>query len=281
MKSLRKILCLSILFLQACIPAQESRFSTIYGEIEGQFALTTHPGVGVLWFSREGKLLFPFCSAIVLTESRVLTARHCFKAFRPGLDIYFDPHYLASPGDWDDQIDLNSSQIEFIGQLQKQPDPADMTLLRLESTLATENDSMILTSNEAALVPVVRALDQDLPLQALLYSYPGGKPLIVTGPCPVSVQAERIYHDCDSLPGSSGGLLVDAATGKAIGMHVQGAGSNSSAFFEENGRFETRAELLESYCKSRSPDASGDCIKANDRIFHNSAIDIRQKKDPE
>ncbi len=94
------LLVIGALFLGACHdPEREtpSHLSTIYGVVEASFASQPFPGVGVLWLVRDGQLLYPFCSAIAVSTSRLMTARHCMKSVGPGIEIWYDTRRLAAP----------------------------------------------------------------------------------------------------------------------------------------------------------------------------------------
>jgi hypothetical protein len=62
------------------------------------------------------------------------------------------------------------------------------------------------------------------PHPAALLGFPHGVPLALSDACSWKSDIEEHYlrHDCDSLTGSSGGLLWDAESGKPLGLNQKG-----------------------------------------------------------
>lgn len=78
-----------------------------------------------------------------------------------------------------------------------------------------------------------------------LYAYPNGVPLTIAGPCRGEIGSSGldVWHDCDSLGGSSGALLVNLDEQKPLGLHHIGGGDNWGSTYLEKGQFESAEEF--------------------------------------
>ncbi|MFW7380325.1 MAG: trypsin-like serine peptidase [Oligoflexus sp.] len=191
----------------------------------------------------------PYCSGIRLTEDLVLSAAHCKKT-----SMVFNDQYIALSKD--------------VGKYQFIPFGKDLRILYQGEVIAAYDSphshiplSMIYKAEDFDFA-IFKLNPQKEPSQSFktqaqpvkkmaeitstntsLYAYPNGLPLSLTKNCFVinSIDDAHFQHNCDSLQGSSGGLVL--VQGKAFGMHLQGGGSNSYDAYSSSGKFEAESQF--------------------------------------
>jgi V8-like Glu-specific endopeptidase len=190
--------------------------------------------------------LYALCTGIQISPQHVLTAGHC-----KNQRYVFNKNYFA------DQDSLNKLRFKAFGK---------MIRLLFDGEAVPESNAALQYPTESAPVYASPDLDfaiwkfRDLPQegwldirhfsrdwqQLSLLGYPNGVPLTVAEPCQGQSSSDdktRMLHDCDSLSGSSGGLVWDVASGLPVALHVQSSGKNDADFHKEHGTFESSATI--------------------------------------
>jgi V8-like Glu-specific endopeptidase len=242
------------LLLTACgsTPQSSSHPSSLFGALDlvllpESTARATASALGALLVqlhdpTSNQTFALPTCSGIQLSRRHVLTAGHCDRT-----NYVFSKNYIAAP------TDLTSFQVSTIG-----PDVnLVFTGAMIPAEAADETQSPTTTAAvwkdttlDAAVLEFPHDLPAgwidlfaaDLPVSGLVhYGFPNGMPLASSTSCHRVPAADGAHfqHDCDSLGGSSGGLLVDSALGFPAGMQLAGPGVNLSSYYLANGHFET------------------------------------------
>ena len=207
------------------------------------------------------------CSGVKLSEEFILTANHCQLK-----ESYFHVKWLAK------NSDLNKFSFKVYGNLVRLiydgdfisnlMDPSYYSPL-VEKVFSSDNFDFAIWRVESNLPPPFLKFNKLATRSEnwSLYSFPHGIPLAKTSSCRGEVTDVHVYHNCDSLSGSSGGLVVGGLY--PLALHQQGPGRNSGEFYKEHGRFEDVEEFKEkSACGNNDSGTEKEC---NKRIGMNRA----------
>lgn len=258
---------LSLLFvmlsLSACQPAEEATSSSIYEKLDIRLIDQSERQEDI-WAQAVGAMVsgtpeliaslenISNCTGIAISQNLVLTAGHCLQ--RAPFAYVFNPLKIADEAGVSRGLSLDVPERGAVG-------------LKYEGSLIPEAQASIESPNWLTLVyrdslrdfavyrsrdplgSTVRPLDIFAEVQSegelALYGFPNGTPLSVAPGCHgiAGTSGVDVWHDCDSLGGSSGALLVNLREGKPVGLHHLGGGSNRAAFYKEKGRFESPEEM--------------------------------------
>lgn len=188
-----------------------------------------------------GTVTFPYCSAFLVSPRHVLTAAHC-----AGQELVFDPGRVAAREDVRAfrVVEVGSTvRLRFEGQTIA-PHAGTSPVEKLGAPLHVDAfaDFAVFALSQPRPSAFVDLRDVTPPAgEALfLYGYPNGLPLARSFHCRVMTAPSLgvLFHDCDSMKGSSGGLLV-SASGAPVAMHLRASGQNDAAHFRRTGHFES------------------------------------------
>jgi hypothetical protein len=283
----------------ACRNGEESSPKSIFGSLNGHFitkdnqdAMPIARNVGAL-YARSAKDMVQFCTAFNIDRDKILTNKHCFDAInyideffdKKDYSFYFSRNLMANLPD--------SSQMQFgfeeNGEIQpffvgdvEEDGQGDETLVDFRNPLHLSDDQL-----DVGLFKLQRSFGDPVKFElegstrdVVLISYPGSLPKFVSNHCQILSESDsEVTHDCDSLPGSSGGLIVDAVTQKPIAIHKSGLPTSwplkgEVELYKKSQRFQTRSEAAEAYCLSR-PFLPGNCAQKMLPLASNKATKLR------
>ncbi|MBM4251383.1 MAG: hypothetical protein FJ146_05395 [Deltaproteobacteria bacterium] len=204
---------------------------------------------------------WPICGALIIDARRLITNAHCLKDI--GAKLHFLRGYMASPGSAlevhgiaDNDIDL--LRLTLNGQVRRdlKPGPGDIAMERVVAQ-NQELDLGLLQASSDTGQSKLELMDSKVALRAELYHFPNSHPLARSSNCwyvpPINEPFSR--HDCDSLPGSSAGVLISADQQHILALHRSGRVQNSYRWFQEHQRFESADEISNKKCmSSESPE---------------------------
>lgn len=180
------------------------------------------------------------CSAFQINATHIVTAAHCIKK-----DQVFARQW-RSRGTNRKEFKVvplgDSPRLVFMGELVENAEES----LNGEETLSVvwidiDRDIALLRQTKISGSEPLMAQAVQVGMSIVLWSYPNGMPATKSYNCKIldyDDQTGRILHNCDSLNGSSGGLITNEK-GETIGLHQKGGFRNSYRYFQQNGKFET------------------------------------------
>ena len=111
--------------------------------------------------------------------------------------------------------------------------------------------------------------------KSIMYSFPTDAPLVKSENCSILVKNEyTALHTCDSLTGSSGGLIVDVESKTPIALHHQGGGKTSYQNYKKNGSFKTPELTAKDHCLAEYEDKSKTFDECVQYVMENKAIPL-------
>lgn len=183
----------------------------------------------------------PGCSSFLIDAYHVVTAAHCVRG-----DQVFGANWRTKGSDpleykavpFGDQV-----RLMFEGEML---DDAESSL-SLEGTLKLiaidrDVDFAVFESSRKLSDAEPKIAKESLKLgeQIALWSFPNGLPAMKSSRCEVLAIDEAtgtIRHNCDSLTGSSGGMITNNKN-EIAAVHIKGVIKNSYSYFKIHGRFE-------------------------------------------
>ena len=211
----------------------------------------------------------PYCSAFRISARHILSAAHCYKE---GEALAFDSHYLVVDGEEKSYrfeatgkgVRLNFTGLPidaFLYQKRAMTDglPAPVYLDRLHDFVIWELPTIAASNLSASEDFIDWTKISDSKEELSLYGFPQGAPLAKASGCNGIWQKGVLRHDCDSMPGSSGGLITDKA-GHGIALHTTGSADNLWSVYQPGHEFESLSELTTRLENASRPIDAWECL---------------------
>lgn len=243
----------------ACQRSEGSRPFALYGDLDlrlvGSAQYEADPwasAVGAMVYGSPDTIAFlentSDCTGFAISPELILTAGHCQQAepfayvFNP-LKLAKDPEAQVLEIEISRSVRLKPLQELIPAAAEAIEKPAWISLVYRDNL----RDFSIYRHPQKNLSRYIDLFDSGSASGDLaLYAFPQSLPLTVAGPCQgqIGSSARDVWHDCDSLGGSSGGLLVNQSEQKPLGLHHFGGGDNFGSYYSEQGRFELPEDML-------------------------------------
>jgi V8-like Glu-specific endopeptidase len=149
------------------------------------------------------------CTATIVSQTYILTNHHCI----PGFETIREASILIN---YEDPDDAEAVRVNVATTPEAANEELDYAFVRIEGTLPEGITPLALQPAES--IPPGSRL--------VILHHPAGQPKMMTQyDCRAhedpSSRAHELRHRCDTLPGSSGGLIVNAAL-EPVGLHHSG-----------------------------------------------------------
>ena len=218
---------------------------------------------------------WPVCGALIIDQRHIVTNAHCVE--QPQLKMHFLRGYLAT-GDSQLEVrgiadqDIDLLRLALNGEVARplSPGSEDISLSKVAG-VNKELDIAVLVSEKDTGSSQLIAPNSPNEAAATLFHFPNGQPLALSANCIYTHSNEELFgrHDCDSLPGSSAGILVSQESGEILAIHRSGRVQNSYRHYLKDQRFETMQEMVGDKCTGA--ESQEKCLR--ERSF-NKAIPI-------
>lgn len=197
---------------------------------------------------------WPVCGAIIIDQNHLVTNAHCME--QPQISMHFLRGYLATDGSQlevrgiaDQDIDLLRLALNGGVVRPLKPRLDDISISKVTAINKDLDIALLVSEKDTGVTQLVASTVQS-EMAATLYHFPNGQPLASSANCIYTQSNAELFgrHDCDSLPGSSAGVIVSRDSGEILAIHRSGRVQNSYRHYLKNQRFETTQEIVGDKC---------------------------------
>lgn len=207
----------------------------------------------------ERSFAIPYCTAIAIGTGYFLTAGHCEKD-----SVIVDQKQIAKAPEtnkievhtFDEQL-----RLYYGGKLIEEASEST-SHEKVKFVYQSKNYDFAVfydpSWQQGSAINIFESVNGKVDGAMEIVGHPHGLPKAKADNCHLKHRDDDgyIYHDCDSLSGVSGGLLING--GHAVGIHIQATAPNSGSFYRENSSFESSEQLANYFqCETDCPEYLG------------------------
>ena len=193
-----------------------------------------------------------YCTGFKVSKKHFITNEHCMED--PGKIIFDTNNIAVKKEDYTTYGFGDGFRLKYLGEIIREPIfedlnnvlketiiydyDLDFAIYELPKSQWTDDfvDLRKISRGSKSMAESTKSTNSKNSNKAALYSHPTGSPLTKSKGCHYQkIDEWTITHDCDSLSGSSGGLLIDATTSQPLGLHHQGGGKQVSHIIKKTG----------------------------------------------